>query len=352
MCVIIHKKIDKVLTLRQIEAAWNRNSDGAGFCYFEEDRWHIVKGLMTLKDFLKAYEPHEKQECFIHFRIGTHGAVTADNTHPFFTKNGLIMFHNGIISGFGSKTYSDSKDFFYNIVAKLGRDYRSRAITSLGGASNKFLLIHENQRYLKFGHWYEKEDYDCTNLSWEPWDNVTGYGGGRHTNGTGVTAQSATERELSSAYGEGYRRTFPHENANGPLRLIGGETVPPYSPVTGSAYQRYLLGEIDWINGREVPKRVSQVLPRIAYTAEQLQAQLQENRAKRAAGERVKNGTTLRMTGGEPIRIEYVEGESVDEHNARVSEVCKAFFAKDKPESKTESQLTSEHLAEQTPYLS
>ncbi len=98
---------------------WRTNSDGAGFMYAEDDKLHVVKGLMTYNAFMEAYEPHAGKKMVLHFRIKTHGAKDEVNTHPFKISDDLAFVHNGTITGFGSATHSDTWHFNEELIKPL-----------------------------------------------------------------------------------------------------------------------------------------------------------------------------------------------------------------------------------------
>lgn len=117
MCIIAVKKPGVPFPSEDtIRNMWVRNPDGAGIMYTDgSNRVTIDKGYMKLKDFnarldeLKREIDIDKETVVLHFRIGTSGGNTAENTHPFpiskrvsdlkalrmRTKIGIA--HNGII---------------------------------------------------------------------------------------------------------------------------------------------------------------------------------------------------------------------------------------------------------------
>lgn len=98
MCIAIWKPQGIELTEETLANCWNRNPDGAGFMYSENNKLHVVKGLMSYDEFVAAYAPHSDKNAALHFRIATHGGVNPENTHPFQIHDDLAMVHNGIIS--------------------------------------------------------------------------------------------------------------------------------------------------------------------------------------------------------------------------------------------------------------
>jgi len=90
--------------------------------YHEDNKLYVIKGLMTLQEFKDAYEPHKNKECILHFRIGTHGGKTPENTHPFLIDDTLGMVHNGIINKVAcdvDKNMSDTWHFVEKFLKKF-----------------------------------------------------------------------------------------------------------------------------------------------------------------------------------------------------------------------------------------
>lgn len=128
MCIAIAKPKDTVLLPYVLRNCFNHNPDGAGFAYLEDDGELVVeKGFFKFDEFLEAYKPHEDKQALLHFRIKTHGDLSADNCHPFVVEDGLAFIHNGIISASrGHANMSDTavfnEDILKPLVAKFGED--------------------------------------------------------------------------------------------------------------------------------------------------------------------------------------------------------------------------------------
>lgn len=104
MCIIALKPAGISIPETTLKNMWDNNDDGAGFMYADRGTVRVVKGLMKFEDFLAAYKRvGEHRKIVMHFRIKTHGAVSAELTHPFWIRKGdLAMVHNGVISTVGS----------------------------------------------------------------------------------------------------------------------------------------------------------------------------------------------------------------------------------------------------------
>ncbi len=126
MCVIVIKKAG-IKIPDTLKMCWDNNPDGAGFMYADGKKVYIQKGFMKWKHFNNAIKNLKinttKIPMVFHFRITTHGGTSQGNTHPFpisvdikdlkKLKNRVDVgvCHNGIISGYGKKTISDTMDY-------------------------------------------------------------------------------------------------------------------------------------------------------------------------------------------------------------------------------------------------
>ena len=108
-------------------------------------------------EFEKFWEEYSKVQdnhtMLIHFRIATHGKVELSNCHPFKLNNKMAIIHNGIISGYGSKTenLSDTKDFINkvigNITYKIWKNPSFRELVGMGIGSSKLVILDNEERY-------------------------------------------------------------------------------------------------------------------------------------------------------------------------------------------------------------
>lgn len=198
MCIIVSKPENLKLADSVLKTCWENNDDGAGFMYAEDNRLHVQKGFMTYDDFYKAYEPHADKKLVIHFRIRTHGETNEANTHPFIVDDNLAFVHNGTITGFGSKEFSDTYHFNEELIKNLRQSVRNflhvPAIETLlseriGWSKLVFMdnkgtvrIINEEKgNYSSDGVWF-------SNTSWQPRKTYTKqYGGGYYFHGADTT---------------------------------------------------------------------------------------------------------------------------------------------------------------------
>ena len=119
MCIAIYKEKGKVITRETLEQCFNHNPDGAGFVYVKDGKLHMEKGFFTFDSFYEAYLPHMEHQALIHFRIKTHGVVDETNCHPFMITNNFAFIHNGTISGYGEKNFSDTYMFNEEVLKPM-----------------------------------------------------------------------------------------------------------------------------------------------------------------------------------------------------------------------------------------
>lgn len=113
MCLAIYKPAGAVIPVEHLRNGHDHNDDGCGFCYSENGKLFIVKGMFSFEEFYKLYKPKEHLPMLIHFRAGTHGGKNTLNCHPFSMCNGqYALIHNGVIPIHCSvKELSDTGNF-------------------------------------------------------------------------------------------------------------------------------------------------------------------------------------------------------------------------------------------------
>lgn len=190
MCIIIHKDAGvKAPTEEVLKRCLSTHKDGFGAMWRVDDKIAIQKGLYNLKEVVKLVNrlPVDTEAAF-HFRMATHGKVSAGNCHPFpiskhnealtstagYFPTGLM--HNGIIYGFGSRNTGTQSDTM-NFIKYLSR--RAPALTMGGmqrhikGGYGKFVIFTPWGTY-KFGHFIEEKGLFYSNNTYKDlvvWDN-------------------------------------------------------------------------------------------------------------------------------------------------------------------------------------
>lgn len=140
MCIIVAKEKGQKLPSKDIlKTCFERNNDGAGLMYVQDNKVVIDKGYMTFKSFYKRIKKLQKRfnsdltdkALVFHFRIGTSGENDKATTHPFpissnsedlkktYFKTDLGIVHNGIISGYVYGNLSDTQNFVKDFLEPL-----------------------------------------------------------------------------------------------------------------------------------------------------------------------------------------------------------------------------------------
>lgn len=144
MCIICAKPAKLSMPSHEvIQRMWQSNPDGAGFMYAMNGRVVIEKGFMTLSALeARLAAVSEKVDLtavpvVLHFRIGTAGGNTPENTHPFPITDSIPALrklrmeapvgvaHNGIIHVTPrQKNISDTMEYIASQLAPLHRAVR------------------------------------------------------------------------------------------------------------------------------------------------------------------------------------------------------------------------------------
>ena len=124
MCVICVYEPTKtnLISRTELDAIVLTNPDGFGVMYYENTELKTGKqynpNLAIMQqiawDMLQSAEAiamKNNSYLAIHARIATHGEVCDANCHPFEFANGHMLMHNGILSGYGSTTLSDTEEY-------------------------------------------------------------------------------------------------------------------------------------------------------------------------------------------------------------------------------------------------
>lgn len=189
MCVAIYKPQNVDLpSLETFKKCWNTNPDGAGVMYENEPTakycYTIRKGFMTFSDFEKVYNELKTQKekaMFFHFRIATHGGVTAGNTHPFpisqditllqhtYVLSNNVMIHNGVLPITPRlDTISDTAELAIRL-SKNGLHKNLKAVKNLfeGFIGTNKIAIANERGIVLLGEWIEIEGVYFSNENWK-----------------------------------------------------------------------------------------------------------------------------------------------------------------------------------------
>lgn len=88
MCVIIYIPSSETITREELVKAWNRNSDGAGYCMQKDGMVYTKRGFMDMEEYINEVQQYiGKYNIALHFRISTSNAVNPLQTHPYMIDN-------------------------------------------------------------------------------------------------------------------------------------------------------------------------------------------------------------------------------------------------------------------------
>lgn len=187
MCVILLVEHKALLDTKIVHQCWEQNNHGAGIMWFEDGAVRTDKGIMRLKDLLKAIKPLNGTTVFaIHMRWCTSGGLGRQLTHPFPLHDGAMM-HNGTFASppkyWGG---SDSSYFAKTLEATTPPDlghidkYRAFLTENITGQRLLYFLprqAHDKEEYGKhrfdFGQYFMSGDWEtlekgikASNLRW------------------------------------------------------------------------------------------------------------------------------------------------------------------------------------------
>lgn len=174
MCIAILKQKSKIIDKDLLKTCSENNKDGCGFAYVDDGNI-IIKKFMEFDEFWKEYSKVQANHTMlIHFRIATHGEVELANCHPFKLNDKMALIHNGIISGYGSKTenLSDTKDFIDKVIGKITyKIWKNPSFRELVGKvigysklvildnKERYYIINENKGEWVDGVWFSNSSY-------------------------------------------------------------------------------------------------------------------------------------------------------------------------------------------------
>jgi predicted glutamine amidotransferase len=188
MCVIILKPKGELLPSRSImRKAHEQNPDGIGYMIPYGGRVHIEKGFQGVRSLRKSIfsvlrENRIKEKevpIAIHFRFATHGALVAENCHPFPISGNeselqalklscnVGAMHNGIISTVPEdKSLSDSQMYIKTCLSNLSWEelLKVSPLIEHSTIGSKWLFMNEKGNYFSTGDWRELDGSYYSNL--------------------------------------------------------------------------------------------------------------------------------------------------------------------------------------------
>ncbi len=174
MCQIIHRvKGAPAISETIIKAASLSNRDGWGIMYSDKGQKCVIKSLemSDLSETIKLMEDSDF-EFVAHLRLGTHGSMSIDNTHPFDVFDGeYSLMHNGIFNVPYSKneTRSDTGIFvdYLNTLPKnifFLKEWVGYLHSMMITSGNKLAIMNSKGTVFKYGNWFSlpesNEEYE------------------------------------------------------------------------------------------------------------------------------------------------------------------------------------------------
>lgn len=188
MCIIICKDAGVAAPSKKIlQTCLSTHKDGFGAMWRDGSKVKIMKGLYTIDSITKIVDfiPKEVEAAF-HFRMATHGTVSAGNCHPFplSSRNDALtatrgvfdtgLMHNGIISSFGTRNESSLSDTM-NFIKYLERSTKKKRTFSkmkdhFKGHYGKFIIFTPTQT-CTFGDFVEEGGLKYSNTTYRNFFN-------------------------------------------------------------------------------------------------------------------------------------------------------------------------------------
>lgn len=162
---------------KYLQNGYKKNKDGLGIAIWKKNSLvHIKKDFNTFEDFYRYLQKNVNQEdiALIHFRLATHGLKDKGNRHPFpitRNKNRLrildlkckqAIVHNGVITGYSHKKYSDTQKFILDILsdAKIKNNLTNRVIQKMISSyigSDRLAIVDTDGTLIMIGEFVEQD---------------------------------------------------------------------------------------------------------------------------------------------------------------------------------------------------
>ena len=172
MCVIIYIPNTSTITREELVKAWNRNSDGAGYCMQKDGKVYTKRGFMKMNEFIDEVQEYiGKYNIALHFRISTSKAVNPLQTHPYMidnitkmegeTSNGVACMNGVIKSNYTKrKKWNDTMNYIVDNRDTFNRANKHILDMMETETGSKWLLMKPRNVIMskgfkeKDGRWY------------------------------------------------------------------------------------------------------------------------------------------------------------------------------------------------------
>lgn len=207
MCVIIYKPKDKTIPKTDLEKAFEKNDDGFGIVWKDnENNLHMKKGLFSKEQCIQEIESLNKFELVVHFRKVSRGDKTDENCHPFYVGNDTWMFHNGTITAIKVPDKDPKSDTILfaemirrnnlNIFNESGVNEDIKLLFDRFVSTDRLLFINKNN-VVKIGNWTEIDGISFSNRSFIPYINTVTHYNSSNYNQNFNYQNNATKNQLT-----------------------------------------------------------------------------------------------------------------------------------------------------------
>jgi len=181
MCLAIYKPKNATLSKQHLKNGFKANDDGAGFVISDGSKLMTYKGFFDFDSFYHSFKPYNRAgvSALVHFRFATHGAISAENCHPFSISEDLSAIHNGVLAWRSTDKESDTACFIADTMRPLGEcgielfkhpAYRLLVEKAIG-EHNKIALLsacgevvlfneHKGGAHWAYGVWWSNRGYE------------------------------------------------------------------------------------------------------------------------------------------------------------------------------------------------
>jgi DNA-directed RNA polymerase subunit RPC12/RpoP len=162
MCLLVFKPIGQKMPEEFVENANENNDDGMGI-YHQNKIFKTLHNVEKVKQICQQDEP-----CVVHFRLGTQGLNNVDNCHPHKIRDGLWLFHNGILIDMPNHHELSDTAIFARKMHNWNVRIIKQELNKRGNSTNKFILIEaDKKKATLFGEFHIKDGVYYSNTSYK-----------------------------------------------------------------------------------------------------------------------------------------------------------------------------------------
>lgn len=157
--------------VEETQRCWDRNPDGAGFAYSDGAKLVVHKGFTYISDFQAALMsiPDTFQWAALHFRIGTAGGLTPQNTHPFPVSSNpghlqaldyecpAAIIHNGVLPLRPRRLDMSDTAELAALLAESGNPAQAIGLVGKLVSGNNRLAYLTPKAYTLYGAWIAED---------------------------------------------------------------------------------------------------------------------------------------------------------------------------------------------------